>query len=386
VRHAGNRVRIVATLVDAESGRQLWAETYDRQLTDIFAIQTDVALQIAAALEAELTRDEQARVRRVPTTNLQAYQLFLEGRQWFIKFTPDSLTRAIECFDRAIARDPTFALAHANLAMAFVELAEGGVIAPDHAYERASAAAAKALEVDPDLGEAHCTMGYLQCVQSFDWSGAEREFKRSLELSPSNADAYALYGRLCSALERFDEAIELQRRAHELDPLAHRLDGITTLLRSGRYHEAIAEAEGAVELDESYDRARATLGWAYFLSGRRADGLRELERAVSLSPANTLWLGQLGEAYAMAGHEAKARDILRDLDKRAKNTYVSPYHFAYVYTGLGDIDRALEWLERAVAQRTGPAYGIKGSFLLTPLHRHPRFEALLRSLRLERHA
>jgi Flp pilus assembly protein TadD len=220
-------------------------------------------------------------------------------------------------------------------------------------------------------------------VREFDWSGAEREFKRALELSPSDDDSYDLYGRLCAGLGRHDEAIALQRRAHELDPLAHRMDMVTALLRAGRYDEAAVEAKDAVELEPGYDRARATLGWAYFLSGKKDEGLVELEEAVAISPGNTMWLGQLGEAYAMAGNTAKAREILGKLVERARVAFVSPYHIAYVYTGLGEFDRALDSLERAVAERTGPAYSIKGSFLLTRLHGHPRFRALLRQMKLE---
>jgi adenylate cyclase len=203
-----------------------------------------------------------------------------------------------------------------------------------------------------------------------------------LELSPSFADAYDLYGRLCSALERYDEALALIERAQELDPLAHRLDIATTLIRAGRYTEAVARAQEAVELDVAHDRAHATLGWAYFLSGRVDDGLAELERAAAVSRENTLWLGQLGQAYGMAGRTSEARAILEELDARARVAYVSPYHFAYVYTGLGDADRAMDWLERAVADRTGPAYGIKGAFLFAPLHVQPRFQALLRRMKL----
>jgi TolB-like protein/Tfp pilus assembly protein PilF len=383
IRHVGDRVRIVAKLIDVESDRHLWAETYDRQLTDIFSIQTDVALQIAGALKAELSRDEQARVQREPTKDIRAYQLFLQGRQWFIKYTQEGFARAIEYFDRAIARDPTFALAHANLAMVYTELAESGVTAPNVAYERAAEAAGNALRLDPELGAAHCTMAHVKMVRDFDWSGAEHEFKRALELSPSSDDTYDLYGRLCAALERYDEAITLQFRARELDPLAHRMDGVTTLLRAGRYDQAVADAESAVEFEPGYDRARATLGWGYFLSGKQDEGLAELERAVSLSPGNTLWLGQLGEAYAMAGNTVKAREILGELEERARVAFVSPYHIAYVYTGLGEFDRAMDSLERAVAERTGPAYSIKGSFLLTRLHSHPRFRALLKRMKLE---
>jgi TolB-like protein/Tfp pilus assembly protein PilF len=383
IRHVGDRVRIVAKLIDVETDQNLWAETYDRQMTDIFSIQTDVALQIAGALKAELSPDERTRVRREPTKDVHAYLLFLQGRQWYIKYTPEGLARAIEYFDRAIARDPTFALAHANVANAYTELAENGAIAPEVAYRRAAEASANALRLDPELGAAHCTAGYLKGVHEFDWTGAEQDFERALALSPSSSDTYVLYGRLCAALERYDEAIALHRRAHELDPLAARMDGLTTLLRAGRYHQAVVGAEEALEIDPGYDRALATLGWAYFLDGRQDEGLAKLERAVSVSRGNTLWLGQLGEAYAMAGNAAKAQEILRALEERARVTYVSPYHFAYVYTGLGDYDRAMDWLERAVAERTGPAYSIKGSFLLTPLHTHPRFRALLRQMKLE---
>jgi len=382
VRHAGDRVRIVATLIDAESDRQLWSETYDRQLTDIFAIQTDVAIHIADALEVELSRDEQTRVRREPTKDVYAYRLFLEGRQGFIKFTPESLTRAIALFDRATARDPSFALAFAHVAMAYIELAEGGTVAPAVAYGRAADAAASALRLDPELGAAHCTMGFLKTVHEFDWAGAERDFKRALELNPSGADAYDLYGRLCAGLGRYDDAIALLRRAQELDPLAHRLDIVTAFLRAGDYDEAIVRGEEAVELDPNDDRAHATLGWAYFLSDRKSEGLAALERAVVLSRGNTLWLGQLGEAYGMAGDFDRARAALRQLEEHARTAYVAPYHFAYVYAGLGEVEQAMDWLERAVAERAGPTYGIKGSFLFTSLHGQPRFQALLGRMNL----
>jgi serine/threonine-protein kinase len=322
-------------------------------------------------------------VRKEPTRDLQAYQLFLKGRELFIKYTPESLLSAIDYYERALARDPNFALAAAHLANSNIELAEMGTMEPDIAYRRAAEAAAKALRLDPELGATHCTLGYLKMVREFDWSGAEQDFKRSLELSPSSADTYALYGRLCAGLARYDDALALQQRANELDPLAQRVDRLTTLLRASRYEQAVIEAEQAVELDPDYDRPHATLGWAYFLTGRKEKGLTELKRAVSLAPANTLWLGQLGQMYAMNGNPAKARTTLRDLEERARAAYVSPYHLAYVYVGLGDAERAMDLLERAVAERTGPAYSIKGSFLLAPLYAHPRYRALLRQMKLE---
>ncbi|HET7296662.1 MAG TPA: protein kinase, partial [Gemmatimonadales bacterium] len=382
VRRAGDRVRIVAQLVDAETDRHLWAETYDRQLTDIFAIQTDVALQIAAALEAELSADERTRIRKEPTSDLQAYRLYLQGRHWLIGYTPGSMEQAVEYFGRAIAQDPGYALAHASVAMAYAELGELGAVTPEVAYRKATEASAQALRLDPQLGEAHSVAAYLKTLWDYDWAGAEREFRRALELSPSAADTYDLYGRMCSGLGRFDEAIALQRRAQQLDPLAHRLDVATTQLRAGRYAEALRGAAHALEIDPAHDRALATLGWAHFKLGDTAQGLATLERAVAAAPGNTQWLAQLGQAYALAGDAARARDVLRQLAERAKTGYVSPYLLAFVYTGLGDHERALDLLERAFVERTGAVYGIKGSFLFAPLRGHPRFQALLKRMNL----
>ena len=382
VRRAGDRVRIVAQLIDGESDRHLWAETYDRKLDDIFAIQTDVALHIVEALQAELSGEEQTRVRKEPTHDLQAYQLFLHGRQEYIKYTPESIESSIDYYDRAVARDPTFALALANLAMSYIDLAEHGAMAPTLAHPRAEHAVNEALRIDPDLGAAHCTRAYLCLVREFDWRSSEQEFKRAIELSPSYADAYDLYGRLCSALERYDEALALLRRAQELDPLAHRIDIATMLIRAGRYDQAVVSARDAADVDPTHARAWATYGWALFLSGQRANGIAALERAVSVSPGNSLWLAQLGEAYGLNGDMVKARDVLRQVKALSRTIYISPYQYVYVYTGLGELDRAMDFLERAVAERGGPAYAIKGSFLLKPLKEHPRFHALVRGMKL----
>jgi TolB-like protein/Flp pilus assembly protein TadD len=383
VRHAGDRVRIVATLVDVEGDRQLWAETYDRQVTDIFAIQTEVALRIAASLRAELSPDEQGRVRNSPAKDIQAYRLFLQGRRLFLQYTTQGLERAVEYFHRAIARDPGFAMAFNLLAMAYIELAEQGLTEPRTVFGRASEAIVKALELDPESGDAHATAGYLKMVCDFDWAGAEAGLTRALELSPGSAYVHDLLSRAYWAIERYDEALPLALRAQELDPLAHRNDLTTLLLRAGRYDQALLRAQDSVEVDPRGSRSRATLGWAYFFNGRREEGLAELETAVALSPGNSLWLAQLGQAYAMTGEMSKARAILTELEEQAQRTFVSPYHLAYVYTGLGEADQAMDLLERAVADRTGATYSIKGSFLFAPLRGHPRFRALMRTMNLD---
>ena len=385
VRRAGDRVRIVAQLIDALTDRHLWAETYDRQLTDIFAIQTDVALQIAAALKAELSLDERTRIHREPTADVRAYQLYLQGRHCYTRYTEESIRKGIDYFRQAIAADHHYALAHVGVALAYAELAAGqggGTVRPDEAYHQGMEAVTRALALDGDLGEAHAVLALLRMVHDFDWAGAEAQFKLALELSPGGADIYDHYGWLCAALERYDEALALVQRAQELDPLTHRADVATTLLRAGRHGEALQAALRCIEFEPEYGRGRSTLGWAYLKNGMPDEGLAELERSVRLVPGNTLYLAQLGEAYGLAGRPEQAREVLGRLQEMSRERYVSPYHMAYVYTGLGEQETAIGCLERAYEERAGSVYGIKGSFLFTSLRAHPRFGALLRKMNL----
>ncbi len=378
VRRAGDRVRVVAQLVEAASERTLWAETYDRQLIDIFAIQSDIALSIAGSLRTELTKDERQRIDREPTSNVQAYQHLLKGRQMLFTWDEPTMLRSLEQLQRAIDLDPSFALAHAELARAYCELGELGVVDGRTAYPKAQAEAARALALDPDLAEGHMAVAYVKLLLEFDWAGAEAEFRRALELKPGNADAYDLYGRLCGALGRFDEAVTMQERAFELDPVTHKTDVATSLLRAGRPAEAEVAARRSLALDPLYPRAVATLGWAQFRQGRIEEGLKSLERAVDLAPGETIWLGQLGQALGLVGRANEARAILARLVERKAN----PYHTAYVEIGLGEFDQALDLLERSIEARSAAAYGIKGSFLWEPVRAHPRFQALLRKMKL----
>jgi serine/threonine-protein kinase len=382
VRRAGSRVRIVAQLIDAATDRHLWSETYDRELTDIFAIQTEVALHIAAALEAELSPDERIRLQQQPTTDSRAYQLYLQGRHHLIRFTTESVNRAIEYFERALERDPGYAPAWTAIAMAFMDLGENGALSPDEAYPRVRSAVAEALALDPESAEAHCYAAFGKFVYEFDWDGAEAGFRRALDLSPGSADTWDLYGRLCSALGRFDEAIAMTRRAQDLDPLTHRFDLATALLRAGQYDEAYETVSRALEFEPDESRGHATLGWIHFLTGRQAEGIAALEHAVELSPLHTGWLAQLGQAYATAGMDDRARDILDRLIADSRTRYVAPYHIAFVHTGLRQYDHAINCLEQAFEERSGAIYGLKGSFLFAPLREHPRFQALLHRMGL----
>jgi tetratricopeptide (TPR) repeat protein len=290
---------------------------------------------------------------------------------------------SIESFERAIAIDPWFALGHVGIASACAELSEHSRLGRDQLGPRSLEAAAKALALDPELGEAHCAYAHALSVFELDWAGAETSFKRALELSPGFADGYDLYGRLLASLGRFDEAIALQQRAFDLDPLAHRTDVATAYLRAGRAGEGERAARRAIHLAPGDPRPRATLGWALIRQGRTDEGIAELERAVSLTPEENIWSAQLAEAYGLAGKTDRALQILEQLEDPARPAPASPYHLAYVHTGLGNHDRAIDYLEQAHASGTGGIIGIKGSFLFEPLRGHPRFKALLKRMRLD---
>jgi serine/threonine protein kinase/Flp pilus assembly protein TadD len=387
VRRAGNRVRIVAQLIEARTEQQLWAETYDRELDDIFAIQSDVALQIAAALQAELAPGVKSRIEKRPTANLEAYHLYLEGRHCSYQLTDKGIRRGLELYDNALRLDPDYALAHAGRAYAYTLIGMGfssSVLLPREAYSQAKEAAYRALELDEDLAEAHGVLGLVKMAFEFDWAGAEEEILRALELNPGNAEIHDIHSLFLSALERHEESIRAVQKARELDPLATvpASDLATRMLRAGRYEEAVREATRLLELEPHYPMAHSTLGWARLKQGRTEEGLAALVKAVEAAPGNNMLLAQLGQAYADVGRLEEARGIEEQLGQISQERYVSPYHMAYLYTGLGDLDRAIDCLEQAYEEHASGLYGVKGSFLFTPLHGHPRFQALLGRMNL----
>jgi TolB-like protein/Tfp pilus assembly protein PilF len=388
VRRTGTRVRIVTQLLDAATETQLWSTTYDRELTDIFAIQSDVAEEIARALEADLTATLRARLNHKPTESLAAYQLFLKGRHCLLKYTAEGVTQGIEFLSQAVGEDPTFALAHAWLSLAHVICGmgyDGGRTRPQASYRLAKEEAGRALALNADLGDAHGAMAFVNMVADFEWAAAERGFRRAIELNPNGDSLWAEYGLLLSALGRFEEAVAANRRAKDLDPLApaHSSSLASVLLRAGRAGEALKEAVRLLQLQPEYPLAHATFGWAQIARGAMDEGVAALERATSLAAGNTMLLGQLGYAYAVAGRTAQAHDVLSRLNDCARTRYVSPYHMAYVHAGLGDDDAAMDALERAFDERAGGIYGMNGSFLFTALRSQPRFQALLRKMNLQ---
>lgn len=260
-----------------------------------------------------------------------------------------------------------------------------GSLRPEEAYSRAKQAAETAFELDDSLDEAYVMLGAVKFMYEFDWTGAEQDLRRAVELNPNGALTQGIYGLLLAAQERHDESIAARRRALELDPLTAVLssDLATALLRAGRYDEALEEARRLTELEPDWPAGHATLGWAYVKKGMVDEGLAELEKAVALSPGGTMFLAQLGQAYGVAGRPEKAREVLQQLEEQSRQRHVSSYHLAYVYTGLGEHDAAVDALEEAYDERAGSLYGIKGSFLFTTLRSHRRFRALLKKMNLD---
>ena len=292
------------------------------------------------------------------------------------------MKRAIMYFERAIGADPAYALAYAGLAMVYADFGEGATHAASDAYPRARAAAERALALDPTLGEAHCAIAYLAYLH-FDWTTAEREFQRALELNPGGADIYDLYGRMYAALGRFDEAIAMQRRAQELDPLAHRLDVSTTQLRAGYYAEA-----GSGRGTRAGRRPRAGSGLRDAgLGGRSGWGNRmeALPRSSERWRSRAVTSGSRSSRKRMPRPAAPSRRAIcyATSRNRARNSLRSPRTIsAFVYTGLGEHERALDLLEQAYEERSGAINGIGGSFLLAPIRSYPRFKALLAKMNL----
>ncbi|MFZ2490567.1 MAG: tetratricopeptide repeat protein, partial [Thermoanaerobaculia bacterium] len=387
VRRVGERVRIAARVVNARNDEQLWADACEGDLSNIFALQKDLALHVAAALAPEMSSGERAGVGQPATANVEAYRLYLQGRHCLLRMTEEGLRQAIEYYERAVVEDPHYALPHAGIGFAYMVLGMGhgaGTIPQREAQTRARQAIDRALAIDSSLPQALATDAALRFMFDFDWAGAEAGLEKALVLGRDSAETYGVYGLLLGALGRCDEAVAAQRQAHELDPLHPVVmsDIASALLRAGRFDEALVQAAELCRLEPAFPMAHSTMGWAYIKKGRYEEGLSALEEAVRVSPGNTVFLGQLGQAYAVGGRTGKAREILENLLALGTERYVTPYHLAYVYTGLGEHDRAIDCLERAVDERAGGVYGIKASFLFTDLRTHPRFIALLKRMHL----
>jgi tetratricopeptide (TPR) repeat protein len=379
-----DELSIRVELVRTGDNTRIWGEQYKRKALEIFDIQEEISSAIAENLRLKLGGEEKKRLAKRATENPEAYQDYLTGRFYWNKRTKEGLLKGLEYFNRAIERDPGYALAYAGLADSYALMGRYSYVSPIEAYPKGIQAAEKALEIDKTLGEAHTSLAFLKRFSDFDWAAAEKEFGLALEFSPNYATAHHWYALQLSLLGRHAEAIAEIKRAVELDPLSLIINTNAAYVQyfAGDYDRAVDGFRKALEMDANYAVAHQRLGQTYLEEGLFAEAIAELEKAVGLSPGNTETLAALGHALAVSGKKAEAAEILNKLNGLSKDSYVSAYDTATIYLGLGDADRALEYLEKAYEERSGYLSFIKSDPRMKELRTHPRFIALLKKMNL----
>jgi TolB-like protein/Tfp pilus assembly protein PilF len=376
----GQRLVVRVDLVDAADGWQLWGAQFDRDPSDIFAVQDEISREITEKLQLKLTGAEKQRLAKRYTENAEAYRLYLKGRFYLNKRTEDGLKKGLEYFQRAIDTDPSYAAAYAGVADCYTLLGAAGYsMPPREAMPKAKAAAMKALEIDDTLAEARTSLAFVKFRLDWDWAGAEREFLRALEVNPNYAAAHHWYAVYLSAMGRHEEAVTEINRALELDPLSLIISSAKGRLLqfAGRYDEAVGQCQKALEMDPNYGEARLNLGLAYEHMGRHEEAITELQTAISLSRNRALITAVLGHAYAKAGRLDEARSTLDRVRGLSEQGHASPLDVAIVYAGLGEKDEALTWLQKGCKERSGPWVFLKVESLYESLRSDPRFQELL---------
>jgi TolB-like protein len=351
VQQVAGRVRINVQLIDARTDEHLWADQYDRELGDVFAIQSDVARHVADGLRATLTAAEQERIGREPTEEIEAYTLYLRGRSHWVR-RGAGLHTALDYFRRALEVDPEYALAHAGAADCHALFGWFGELPPKESFPKAKAAALQALEINPELAEARATLGFVRAFHDWNPGAAELELRRAIELEPGYAPAHYFLSPVLLVTDRRDEAIERSRLALELDPLSPFVNAHLgwMLIGAARPKEAIIQLERALELDPDLAMAHWLMGWARVYESGPVAGIPHLDSAVQRSGRTPWFLATLGFAYGVAGRPESA-DVLEELEAQTATRYVRPLAHVLVHIGRGETPQALDWLERAYAER-----------------------------------
>jgi TolB-like protein/Tfp pilus assembly protein PilF len=381
VMRSGDRVRITAKLVQAPTDKHLWAETYERDLRDVLALQGDVARDITSKVQVKLTSQEHARLSGNQPVNPEAYEAYLKGRYYMVKWTAESTKLAVEYFDQAIEKDPQYALAYAGLAECYAT-----VWAPELGSEhvsKAETAATKALEIDDSVGEAHAALAVIRYLHAWDWSGAEAEFRKALALSPNDPDAHHWYSHFLLTMGRIEESRIESQRYLQLDPLspaAHLHMGLHYLF-ARQYDKAIEWEQKTLQMEPNYVEAYRWLSRAYEAKGMYPQALVEIQKAVDLSKEtgeSERYIPSLAYIYARSGQIGSAQELLKTLNRTSEHTVRYPIDVAEVYVGLGDRQIAFEWLEKAYAQHDDSLPAIlKVSPRFDPLRSDPRFQDLM---------
>ena len=381
VLRVADRVRITAQLTRASSDELLWAESYDRELNDVLALQDELARTIAERVQIKLTPQEEVRLGSAKEVNPEAYEAYLKGRYYWNKRTEPGLKRGIEYFAQAIESDPNYALAYTGLADSYLMLVRYQVLRPTEAFPNGEAAARKALAIDDGLGAAHTSLATILSDYYWDWQEADSEHRRAIELDPNYAAGHKEYSEFLGLLGRSGEAIRVGKRALELDPISVKALGTQgfAFYRSRQYDKAIDALGKALDMDPSMGPLQIALGLSYLLNGMYEEGISALQKqgdfTFPLEP-------YLGYGYGKAGNSEEAQKILDALQRQAAYRYVSPVFIALVHLGLGEYSRALDWLEKGYEERAWMMLTLKAEPVYDPLRSEPRFHEILKKMNL----
>ena len=385
VLRSGDRVRITAQLIQAASDTHVWAKSYERDLREVLALQSEVAQAIASEIKAKVTPEEQTRLTKAHQVDPQSYELYLKGRYFWNKRTPDALRKSLEYFQSAADKDPTNGLALAGLADTYAILGsagEYGVMSPKEAMPKAEAAAKQALQLDSTLAEAHVTLGYLGFIFDWDWQDAEREFQQAIKLNPSYAHAHHWYAYFLAYTGRPSDAISEIRKAETLDPLSLIISTdvgeILNFLR--QYDPAIEQLKKAIEMDPNFAAAHFTLAHSYVAKKTYPEAISEMKWAIELAGDEPTWNEYLAYVYALANHRNEAIEILNKLNEQSKHRFIPASNMVYAYMALGDTNRAFYFLEKAYSGRETIMSSLAGDPELDPLRSDPRFQDLVRRM------
>jgi TolB-like protein/DNA-binding winged helix-turn-helix (wHTH) protein/Tfp pilus assembly protein PilF len=384
VMRVGNRVRITAELVQVSTDRHLWADTYESQIGDVLTLQNRVSSAIVDEIRINLTPEDKERLARNPSVSPEAYEEYLKGRYYWNKRSGDGFAKAIQYFENATRKDPQYALAYAGLADCYgiIGATIYGSVPAAEAAPKAKAAAIRALQIDPSLAEAQTSLATAKFNYDWDWTGAAEGFKKAIQLDPTYATAYQRYSLYSIAMGRFDDSLDQIKKARDLEPLSISINASLgwRLYLAREYDRSIAQLRDTLEMDPSYEWAHLTLGQAYEQKGQYDLAIEQLQRAVELSHSSSLMISALAHAYALSGNRTEALKLLAQLEALSKKQYVSPFYVAIVHLGLGKNELAMNWLQKAYADRSNGLVFLKVEPELDPLRSDPRFISLLRKL------
>jgi len=380
----GGRVRISAQLIEAPTDYHLWAASYERDLRDVLSMQEEVTRAIASEIRVNLSAQEQARLASTRPIDPEAYRLYLKGRYYWNKRSLEGFQKAVEYFQQATAKDPAYALAYVGLADTYTYFSFFDVVPPREAMPKAKAAAARALEIDNRLGEAHVSLGYVSYMYDWDWPAAGKHFEQALTLNPAYSRAHTFYPFYLSSLGRSEEALAVAKRSLDLDPASPAVNHSLAVqfYFARQFDQAIEQAHKTLELDPNFVISYELLGEVYVSRGMYREGLSELEKYSALSRGRAMSLALLGYAHARLGERSQALRMLEKLEATSKERYTPAFSFAVVYAGLGEKDQAFAWLEKAHGERTSRLGYLKVEPLWDPLRPDPRFADLVRRIGL----